>query len=586
MALDLPRPTVPNLDQFGVLDIEALNQQGLITTCKATTAARGKWLHPQWKGTTSAGKALDIHPPPQLLVTGNEEMTVVIPYNTLELLDQGHAVFSYTVQPDQSFEYGHDESDRVNILVGTRQFPGAGLNVASIREANRLQFDHEDIPSNGAMAAVPPWQAMHPGDTVTVLWQGYASDGSAIMPEIELTHDVVEAEIGLPLAFYIPRTSIVRARGGRGVLSYAIEYVGGGQTVAPAQTFTISPASTDRPPALRILEHSGGTIDPGVVSDGLTFSIGAYPELQEGDSLIISAEDPASRISELVVGLRLDRSSVDSGLLNVSVQGDWLDDYLDRDIALRYQVARPGMGLGGEPLTLAVRATMVLPMPVVDGASGAGEAEGEYKAWDAVEGIVVRVPSKAVYPAGAVVQMHWEGFPGVGSEVVTLSSGGTPPTFRVSASVVMANIGRVVNVFYRVAASGEAPRDSEVFKLKVLPIAASGYPTLQCPDATNGELSISGLQGRDARLTLAPWALIAIGQNISIAAIGTLRNGVTTTEELYSRPVTSATAPVATYVGGQWFSTLAINSKIEFTVTVIAGETEIVFPRMYLKMLA
>lgn len=588
MALDLPRPAVPGLDEHGVLDIEALNQEALRVICKATSAAAGKWLHAFWQGTDSSGKASDLRGDSRLLFSGEEPVPFEIPFILLRGLDQGHAVVSYTVQPNQDFEHGHEESDRVNILVGTRNFPGAGLNVASIREAHELQLNETNVSGSGAMVAVPPWQAMQAGDKVVMTWKGFRDNGGNAV-ELVLDHDVVESEVGLPVGFEIPRATLARTPRGTGLLSYEIKYANGGLTPSPVQRFTVLPAPTDLLPALRILEHgSGGPIDPGLVSNGLTFSIEAYAQLQEGDSLIISIEDTATNLVEFITGIRLDRSSVDSGLLHAKVQGDWLEDYLDRDIALRYQVARPGMGLGGEPLALSVRAPMNLPMPVVDSASGVGEAEGEFKAGDTGNGIRIRVPSKAVYPAGAQVQMHWEGFPDSGSQIVTLSDGGTPPTFVVSPSVVAPNIGKVVKVFYRVTVSGDMPRDSQVFSLKVLPIPAFGYPTLNCVEAVNNQLRVGTLPTRGASLSVASWPLIALDHLVTLTAVGVLRNGVTQIKEVYKLPVMSVTSPLQTYLDKTWLAGLALNSVVELTVSVTAdgGETYIIFPRVRVTILA
>ncbi|WP_311970157.1 hypothetical protein [Pseudomonas baltica] len=589
MALDLPPPRVPGLDQYGVLDLEKLNNEALRTICQATTAAKGLWLHAYWHGTTRNGEKRDWFPDSRELVEGDEEILVEIPYLMLIELDQGHAVLSYTVQPTWEFEHDYPESLRVNILVGFRHFPGAGLTVASIREAHRLQFDASGLDGRGAMAAIPPWQAMQAGDKVFLSWQGIRDNGGNI-PEFRADHEVVESEVGLPVGFEIPYSNIALIRNGTGVLSYSIEYKDGGNSASPTQSFAILPAPADRLPMLRILEHTGGgPIDPGLVSNGLTFRIAAYPELQEGDSLIISIEDTANHQVEFITGIRLDRSSVDSGLLEATLQGDWLEDYLDRNIALRYQVARPGMGQGGEPLVLAVRATMKLPLPVVDGASGAGEAQGEFKAGDTKDGIRVRVPSKAVYPADAQVQMHWEGFAGTGSEIVTVSDGARPPSFLISPNVVASNIGKVVKVFYRVTANGDAPRDSEVFSLKVLPIPSNGYPTLQSTDAVNGELQVARLGSSGALMSVAPWPLIALGQLLTISAMGTLRTGIVETNEFVkARRVTNTTAPVQAYLSKEWLLKLKPDSTLELTVSVTAdgGETSVLFPRVYFKIIA
>lgn len=588
MALDLPHPSVPGLDEYGVLNLEELQGQGLDTTIHATVDAKNQWIHPLWHGTTVDGVPLDYRPPPRFIYAGDEILAIHITQDRLEALDQGYAVYSYTVQPDQVFDYGHEESRRVVLLIGHRHFPGAGLNVATIKEAHELQFNHEDIPGSGAQAAVPPWQAMHAGDQVTAIWRGYRDSGDLI-GEQQLVHEVEAHEVGLPITFQIPRSAISLARNGRGLLHYAIDYAGGGRTESPVQTFIMRRAPTNRLPALTLLGYSGGPLDPGLVSDGLTFSIDAYAQLHEGDSLIISAEDASSGVTEFITGLRLDRSSVDSGLLHASVRGNWLEDYLDRDVRLAYHVARPGVGLSGEPLSVPVRTTMKLPWPVVDGASGEGQGQGEFKASATADGIRIRVPSAAIYPQGAQVQMHWEGFPGAGSLVVSQSNGAIRPTFVISPSVVAPNLDKWVKVFYRVTANGDAPRDSAVFDLHVLPIAAHEYPTLQCLDAVNGELRVANLPSTGAALTVAPWPLIGLGQRITITATGTLRSGLIETNEFYKNQlVTSTTSPVSVYLAKTWLNGLAPNSEIELTVSVTAddGASDTIFPRIYIKILA
>jgi hypothetical protein len=588
MALDLPPPVVPHLNDYGDLDLEALQGQAMRSTIQATSDGIDLWLHPLFQGTTRNGTALDWRPPPRLIVLGTELFVVDISYQSLSALDQGHAVYSYTVQPEQQFEHGYEESVRVAMRVGSRHYPGAGLNVASIKEAHELQFDHTDVMGSGAMVAIAPWQAMRAGDELEVVWITYRQDGGLI-GETHLRHTVTAQEVGLPVRVEIARSLLVPARNGRGMLHYVIEYVGGGRTVAPTQTFILKPASADRLPALELIEHSGGAIDPGLVSDGLTFRIPTYSQLQAGDSLIISAEDATTGVAEFITGIRLDRSSVDSHLLQARVEGNWLEDYLDRDIKLGYQVARPGMGLAGAPLILPVRATMSLPPPVVDRASGVGQGEGEFKAEDTTDGIRVRVPTSAVYPQGARVEMHWEGFPGTGSEIITAHNGASRPTFVVNPSVVAPNIGKTVKVFYRVTANGDAPRDSQIFTLAVRPMQANRYPTLRCLDAVNGELRVNTLPAQGAAMTVAPWPLIALNQHISVSVTGTLRTGMVETNEFVKDlAVTNTTSPLSVYLNKGWLTGLAPNSTIELTVTVTAddGATQVTFPRVYIKIIA
>lgn len=133
------------------------------------------------------------------------------------------------------------------------------------------------------------------------------------------------------------------------------------------------------------------------------------------------------------------------------------------------------------------------------------------------------------------------------------------------------------------------PRDSEVFSLKVLPIPSNGYPTLQSTDAVNGELQVARLGSLGALMSVAPWPLIALGQLLTISAMGTLRTGIVETNEFVkARRVTNTTAPVQAYLSKEWLLKLKPDSTLELTVSVTAdgGETNVLFPRVYFKIIA
>lgn len=590
MATDLIPPVVPHLDAFSVLDLDALSGADLITSIQLQDAPLGYWVHPNWRGTTVDGHALDSTEPIQIF-SPNANLDVPISYLNLRAIDQGHALYSYTIQREQLAELGYEESRRVALLVGARNFPGAGLSVAVIKEAHELQFDRTDLSGAGATVAIAPWQAMRVGDRLTLNWQGVRNSGG-LVPVYQVLHELREEELGKPLSLQIPYTQFALIAAGHGLLNYWINYADGDEeTVAPTQRFLITPAPQDRLAPVAIVGHSGDILDPGLVAAQLTFSIERYEGLRDGDLLVVYAEDPATRVSQLVASVRLDRSSVDSGLLHCKVQAFWLWDYLDGDVSLSCHVARPGLAWSSEPRVLHVRAAMDLPMPVIEGASGAGEEEGEFKALSTRNGVKVWVPSAAVYPAYAGLEMHWVGFGEAGSHVARTSTGDSPPAFLIDPAVVAPNMGKQVRVFYRVSLPGEPARDSRAFTVTVLPIPDSAYPPLVCVEASNGVLSLAGLDSRGSTQTVAPWPLIAEGQRIDMYATGTLNGGPTTRYTFFENKEISSietTTGVSTQLPKSWLNTLQLRTEVTFVVRVTAdgGQSYVNFPRVYITLVS
>jgi hypothetical protein len=591
MALDLQAPEIPLLDAFGVLDLDQVLDAGLRTTIQLEGANRSEYVHANWLGTASDGTAQDLIVPPVEVQDPNELVVIPIPVPLLQATDQGHALFSYTVQPTRDYQPGYPQSRRAAVLVGKRHFPGAGLTVAVVKEAHRQQFNRDDVPDGGATVCIPAWQAMRAGDKVTLLWQGY---NSSDIPRQPYSYDitVTEADVGLPVQMTVPRTQLATIPGGHAQLSYCIDYVNDtGRTVAPTQRFSIDPAATDRLPVLTIAEQSGDTLDPALITNGLTFCAERYPQLREGDTLAVYATDPLAETAEPIASVRLDRSSVDSGLLQCKTDGDWLWDYLDRDILFSYHVARPGLALSSEALRLPVRAAMNLPAPIVAGASGAGQSEGEFKALSAQDGIKVWVPSAAVYPSNAALEMHWEGFGDSGSYVARSSTGDTPPAYMIVPEVVAPNIGKWVRVFYRVLVPNEPARQSAVFTVKILPIPEFNYPTLVCIEAQNDALSRKSLGPNGSMQTIAKWPLIAQGQRYEVIATGTLNGGGATKHYLIQNaPVGpgQVNGGVSVRLSIDWLMTLQLGTDITFTFRVTAdeGESYVTFPRVYIKIIA
>jgi hypothetical protein len=604
MALDQPAPCIPYVDPDGVLTLEALAGRVLPVTVQLANAPTRQWLHPLWRGTDTNGEVIDQRGQGVRISDPNELVELFrISAPDMALLDQGFAMVSFTLQPAAEYQEGFEESRRTWCLVGARNFPGAGINVPVIKEAHEGKFARADIPEQGASVTLAPWQAMQIGDVVTLKWRGFRATGQEVPYEGQWV--VTAADLDRPLAMTIPKQQFNLISNGRGELSYAIAYAGGGNsTTSPVQHFLIVAAPDTRLPALQIVEQSGDTLDPSLLPDILTYRIPSYSDVREGDVLVIYAQqagnttatgqdravsDPASFP---VTSVRLDRSTVDSGQLQCEGPSEWLFDHLDSRISLSYHLSRPGLALASEPLILPVSLAMVLPPPIVEGASGAGTDTGDFKAETTGAGIKVWVPSLAVYPEGATLQMHWEGPTSNGSQIIDRPTGDVPPAFLVDADGVAPNLGKTVRVFYRVKPSNGPAQDSDVFSLKVLPVPERFYPLVHCEHANAAArtLSLRSVPSLGTTLKVAPWVLIASGQKVDMAVAGTLKTGMpTTTQIIQDFPVSSGhvTAGLTELLEKSWLTTLQINSQLTFTVKVTAddGLTYVTFPRLYLTLL-
>lgn len=590
MTLDLQAPFVPFLDAFGVLDLDDLVGEGLITTITLQGAPMFDWVHPHWRGTAVDGTAVDVIGPSTQVTSPDMVIPVVVARRDLTAIDQGHALYAYTIQPTDVYQQGFEESRRTAVLVGKRHFPGAGLNVAVLKQAHRQQFDRTNVPDSGASVCIPAWQAMRAGDTLTLRWQAYDRNGVA-RPEYTYDIPITRADIGLPVPMQVPRSELGPIARGHALLSYRINFISGGQTVSAAQRFEIFPAETDLLPMLTIAEQSGPTLDPTLMTNGLTFCIDRYAQLSEGDTLVVYATDGGAETSEPVASVRLDQTSVDSGLLHCTTDGDWLWDYLGRDLVFSYHVARPGVALASEPLRLPVRAAMNLPAPIVQGASGAGQATGDFKAIATKDGVKVWVPSLASYPADASIEMHWEGFGAAGSYVARTSTGDIPAAYMIVPQAVAPNMGKRVRVFYRVLSTGEPTRQSAVFTVNVLPVPEVHYPTLRCTPTTNGTVRPAALTAAGTTQAIAIWPLIAAGQLVEVIATGLLKTGVMTKKYLLDNVrVTSAQASggVSVQLAKAWWQEMQVNRDVTLTVRVSAdeGESYVTFPRVYITVVA
>jgi hypothetical protein len=581
MADNYPAPKVP-LGPGNAVDLDQLGGNNLITHVHfpGIDQATGGFIYPNWRGCTAQGEAGDeaTEPWPIDEHLGPEGLPVTFPNSLLKRLDQGWVFYSYAVQlpGEQNRE---PESKRLFFYVGKRPSVIADLAVPQIRESHGLALDpdYKVLPDAGVMIVAPPYAAMAVGDKYTLQWNGFDESGK----DKTLTpfDHVKEGEVGQPLTWGVTKANVMLIENGRVELSYSILYANGKSSVSAQQTLRIVAPAQPHLPKPSIKQHNGGPLDPSLFLEGATVQIQLYQGATAGDVVVLYGRT-ARAANNLISAMRVDPSTIDSGVLEFHLQHAWLEANIGANVELVYQYGRPGAALSGEPLALNIRKPLDLPVPDINDTIPEGEQganEGVMDAGSTVLGTQVRVASTA--GAANTVHVHW-GRPGTpGHRVVTAPTAGDWQLFDIPANAIAMNMGAGIganerlNVFYRVVMSGDPPevyQDSKSFNLRIIPYPQDRYPVIQCvlAQGTGGRLSLDKVGPEGAKFELGRWAYIHEGQILNIKVVG---------RDVYllrDHRVTGPEANPATKSISAWLSRdflanqLGVGNKFKVSVTI------------------
>ncbi|VVO42916.1 hypothetical protein [Pseudomonas fluorescens] len=552
MADLLPYPTISDLQDGDWIDLDKLGSQPLLTYIKYDTIALNDRLWPNWRGCSAQGEVRDFaNARVDVTVEGGYTpslgMPVHVPNDVLTFLNQGWAFYSYAVGLPGDPNTRGPESRRIFCYVGKRPVPATLLPVVQIKESHGLALDPKAIGSAGATAVMAPYRAMSVGDSVTFTWQGYSSAG---VPEDEPHTEMITLKVvhlAQPLEFSVPRSQVIVIPGGYAEISYCIEYAGGlGQkSVSEQQTIRIvAPDPDSLLPEITIKDYDGGPIDPQ--RDGLTLQIKPlYAGIQDGDGVLMHWT--GVRSASVIKSLRVDRSTLDSGVLEFYLEPKWLLANSGAKVTVSYQYARAGAGESGKPLQLEVSRPLNLPPPLVEGATGEGEGNGYLRA--ETTGAYVNVPESATVGPNDMLKMHWEGHPNGGRHVAS-PIGGTGKRFFIPGTAIAANMSEGEDkrfpVFYSVTPQGGVAKPSRHFNLRILPQPSTVYPDVQCKEAQGTRtVSLRRVDALGANLYIGEgrfpaWPFMAEGQPLTIEATGVPVTGSGRVTVRNAVPVTAA----------------------------------------------
>lgn len=595
---EFPEPSIPLMDDYNTIDLGDVGPQ-LQTWIKYPGMALGDKVYPNWRGCGADKQAYDMA---GFSIEVSEDagydatlgLPVPIPATVLIGLDQGWVMYSYTVAL-QGGAIG-PESLRQFCYVGVRSGLAALLPVAQLRDSHDLTLDPDLVVGSSTAAVVPPYLAMRVQDKVTLTFAGYY-DGE-LDDEWSQAKTLVAADLGKPLVWQVPKGQLSWIEDGYAEVGYRVDYAGGeGSSESPLQTFQIRTEESSRLIAPWIEGYAPGEdLDPGYFPDGLVVHVAPWADMRDGDRLLLHwlGEREAGNVTK---ELRIDPSMVDSGIILLRIEPEWLQASLGGEVHMFYQYAREGAAHSGEALTLPIRQPLDLQPPIVDKATaegGNGENKGVLLAQNALTGTYVDVPASVVLPPDVSLEVHWDGHPAGGKHVATSPVGGEGRRFQIPASAIAANIAegdsKRFEVFYRVLEDEKPAVDSQPFNLRIEPADRQRYPSPQCAQAGAGVLSLARVPAAGADLSLAEWYFMAEGHLLTLEAKGVTAAGQPVTQVVRNaQPVTAAefaARRIEAKLIKAFLSSLWIDQNFTLTARVSydGGESQVLFQDTNLKL--
>lgn len=386
---------------------------------------------------------------------------------------------------------------------GARQEPAVGLLAPpQVKESYDLTIIKGDAPTTRSVVA-PNYQAMAVGD-VAILSLEHSLNGAPIgLPPVVKRLSINAANMGQPLQWEVERGDFTAGVAGlKSHLSYAITHAGGGPLSNSAvQAFTV--VSTGEPEFLAAASLNGfdeGELDPGDWPSGVVLSIPPYPDMQPGDDLLAYMSD-AQALRPVVKTLRVDVSSVNTGLIELRVEHAWLEANNGAEVTFQYQYARLGKAGTGAPFTVRIAKTLNFPRPVVADMDLNPDGTVTIRMDKLLDGATIQLPAAAELNGGTPY-MYW-------SQDFFVPMGGDGK-FHIPRANIPAHLDKHLDVYYKVTPQGGGTsKPSAYLDLHVLK-PGSGWPQLQ----KDGNYPIP----RDVPATfrLNKWFFFAPGQQLRI----------------------------------------------------------------------
>lgn len=384
----------------------------------------------------------------------------------------------------------------------------------SIREALGTVLDPANIPQGGATATVPAWPGAASGDKLELFINARDANGA---PSSHYDFkDISGGQAGHPVDFLVPRAFFLPLVNGSLEAYYRVK----GEDSYPLTLDVVEQGGAELPaPSVNGVE-ADGVLDPDAVPNGTKAMVPQYPGKAVNDRIYLTwAGLPEASYTD---DINVTEDNLGTPIGFDIAYSPYIIGNLNSSVAVSYQVMRAGGGSAtSATLPIQVRrkageefvAPSVLQAPT-----------GTLDPIDAVDGAIVRVKYDGMLPSDTMAVAWignsqadtWESDPKNGSAFGQVD-------FSVPVSVVAASQGKLIEVRYAVVRNDQPPKPSLPLELTVGVLSQDHLPLPVVPEAPDKILDMATFQG-NAKVTVAPWRLIALAQRYWIKVSGTNDN--------------------------------------------------------------
>ncbi|MEJ1224193.1 hypothetical protein V9K90_00280 [Pseudomonas sp. CCNWLW56] len=557
-------PPLVLVDGFPVEEVDLAELAGNPVTVRVTANryehAVGDLLRLTWRGTAADSSPVIVGPLEHTVQTIPYYYDFTIPHDDVAAIARGRASVSY-----------------LRIRSGEKDLPSKSTSVTVIGDA-RQYLAPEIVEAVGGTLdpdlsfytlSVPYYPGRTAGDEIIIICDGRTS--TTLPTYHEVTAIVGGEPVGAPVLANLAKEQVKRLDGGSLTVYYSVN----GQPESEHLVLSVGVAAPSLP-IPTVVEAPNDVLNPDDVNPLIGVNVHATHTATIPEDVVVlrwrGSSSNAPDQSRTLTG------NTAGKLVPFTVPFRYVTENLNGTVDVSYSITR-GTSLLGNSIVrhLTVGSVLDLKAPSVEEANGA-----ILNPVNAKDKLTVVVPANAALLPEDKLKVTWTGAPGTPaggsytSEEWPVRDGWDVP---MTNSVVAFNLGKAVTVTYTVIQNGVESPPSDTFMLNVqaMPVASLTMPLI--PEAAQGglgtELDLSKFTG-NARVTVAPWPLIAAGQRVWMSCEGIAKDGSHYTIALYTNSEVSSgqvTAGLSTSLSRSELEKLRDGSELKVVLEVTFDRT-------------